>query len=143
LYGTSPILQDRQVCDGSGIVPCKAQAFQGQSESQENSTFSKRHVRATVLLEISSCVGRLIRQINDNVIAVGAQSERRGDAWPARGLLGGKDLAGRVSYGRLSSRTCARSSRQARKPDLLLSTTQRYMRLDERELAEAQDLVAG
>jgi hypothetical protein len=32
---------------------------------------------------------------NENVIAVGAQIERRGDAWPARGLLGGKDLAGR------------------------------------------------
>jgi hypothetical protein len=31
-----------------------------------------------------------------SVIAVGAQTERRGDAWPARGLLGGKDLAGRL-----------------------------------------------
>jgi hypothetical protein len=28
-------------------------------------------------------------------IAAGAQTERRGDAWPVRGLLGGKDLAGR------------------------------------------------
>jgi hypothetical protein len=28
-------------------------------------------------------------------IAAGAQFERRGDAWPVRGLLGGKDLAGR------------------------------------------------
>src|SRR5262249_48747971 len=29
--------------------------------------------------------------------AVGAQFERRGDAWPVRGLLGGKDLTGRFS----------------------------------------------
>jgi hypothetical protein len=36
------------------------------------------------------------RRYDENVIAVGAQSERRGDAWPARGLLGGKDLAGRL-----------------------------------------------
>jgi hypothetical protein len=28
-------------------------------------------------------------------IAAGAQFERRGDAWPVRGLLGGKDLTGR------------------------------------------------
>jgi hypothetical protein len=44
------------------------------------------------------CVGRggqwCLRH-NENVIAVGAQTERRGDAWPVRGLLGGKDLAGR------------------------------------------------
>ena len=32
---------------------------------------------------------------NENVIAVGAQTERRGDAGPVRGLLGGKDLTGR------------------------------------------------
>src|SRR5436190_24344522 len=32
---------------------------------------------------------------NENVIAVGAQTVRRGDAWPVRGLLGGKDLTGR------------------------------------------------
>ena len=36
---------------------------------------------------------------NENVIAVGAQFERRGDAWPVRGLLGGKDLAGRFLSG--------------------------------------------
>ena len=35
----------------------------------------------------------------EKVIAVGAHSERRGDAWPARGLLGGKDRAGRFVCG--------------------------------------------
>src|SRR4029453_16506940 len=46
---------------------------------------------------------------NDNVVAVGAQYERRGDAWPVRGLLGGKDLAGRFV---LRLRTSRRRSPQ-------------------------------
>jgi hypothetical protein len=39
-----------------------------------------------------------------SVIAVGAQTERRGDAWPVRGLLGGKDLAGRFTLSGHNSR---------------------------------------
>src|SRR5262245_50002914 len=45
---------------------------------------------------------------NENVIAVGAQTERRGDAWPVRGLLAGKDLTGRFCF-----------VRPAFKPDIL------------------------
>ena len=37
-----------------------------------------------------------VLRYNENVIAVDAQIERRGDAWPVRGLLGGKDLTGRL-----------------------------------------------
>jgi hypothetical protein len=33
---------------------------------------------------------------NENDIVPGAQTERWGNAWPVRGLLGGKDLAGRI-----------------------------------------------
>jgi hypothetical protein len=40
---------------------------------------------------------------NENVIAVGAQTVRRGDAWPVRGLLGGKDLTGRLIRSSLST----------------------------------------
>jgi hypothetical protein len=35
---------------------------------------------------------------NEEVIHPGAQTERRGDAGPVRGLLGGKDLTGRFSF---------------------------------------------
>jgi hypothetical protein len=31
-------------------------------------------------------------------IVLGAQTWRRGDAWPVRGLLGGKDLTGRFVF---------------------------------------------
>src|SRR5262245_21801160 len=34
-----------------------------------------------------------------NDIAAGAQTERRGDAWPVRVLLGGRDLTGRFVCG--------------------------------------------
>jgi hypothetical protein len=34
---------------------------------------------------------------NANNIVPGAQTERWGNAWPVRGLLGGKDLAGRFA----------------------------------------------
>jgi len=34
-------------------------------------------------------------QYNEEAIASGAQTERRGGAGPVRGLLGGKDLTGR------------------------------------------------
>jgi len=48
----------------------------------------------------SRCLFPLFQlRYNENVIAVGAQTERRGDAWPVRGLLGGKDLAGRFLSG--------------------------------------------
>ena len=44
-----------------------------------------------------------VLRYNENVIAVDAQFERRGDAWPVRGLLGGKDLTGRFFWQRPTS----------------------------------------
>jgi hypothetical protein len=40
--------------------------------------------------------------------AAGAQTERRGDAGPVRGLLGGKDRAGRFYFQRLEIRSQVR-----------------------------------
>jgi hypothetical protein len=54
---------------------------------------------------------------NENVVAVGAQIERRGDAWPARSLLGGKDLAGRFVFAAQKSAFTAAARGLASDPD--------------------------
>jgi hypothetical protein len=54
---------------------------------------------------------------NQNIIAVGAQTVRRGDAWPVRGLLGGKDLTGRFFYDSDSTPRLEQDKQKARLGD--------------------------